>query len=221
MADRDYYDILGVSRDATADQIKKAYRGQARKYHPDVNPGDKQAEARFKETQEAYDVLNDSEKRALYDRYGKAGFQGAGSYGPRTNAWDYRTNQGDAETINFDFSDLFGPGGAGGMTAEGEPTGSAGSIFEELIGRVRGGAGGHGARGKRGGPAAHTRHRGRAHHPVSHRRSRRQDLHRTDPRQWPHGSPRSQDPPRHRYRQQATSEGQGGARRPRLSRPAT
>jgi DnaJ-class molecular chaperone len=149
MADRDYYEVLGVARDATADQIKKAYRGLARKNHPDVNPGDKAAEARFKEAQEAYDVLSDTEKRALYDRYGKAGFQGAGSYGPRTGAWDYRTSQGGGESINFDFSDLFGAGGPGGMTAEGEPTGG-GSLFEDLIGRVRGAGGG--GRARRSGP---------------------------------------------------------------------
>ena len=92
MADRDYYEVLGVARSASADELKKAYRSLARKYHPDVNPGDKTAEAKFMEVQEAYDVLSDSEKRALYDQYGKAGFQGAGAYGPRSGAseWIFR-----------------------------------------------------------------------------------------------------------------------------------
>jgi DnaJ-class molecular chaperone len=76
MADRDYYEVLGVARDVTPDAIKKAYRTMARKYHPDVNPGDKKAEAKFKEAQQAYDVLSDAEKRALYDLYGKAAFEG-------------------------------------------------------------------------------------------------------------------------------------------------
>ena len=82
---RDYYEVLGVNRNASDTEIKKAYRTQARKNHPDVNPGDKQAETRFKEIQAAYDVLSDTEKRALYDRYGKAAFEGAAAAGPRGN----------------------------------------------------------------------------------------------------------------------------------------
>src|SRR5262249_25609719 len=69
MPQRDYYEILGVARDATPEAIKKAYRGLARKYHPDVNPGDKTAEAKFKEVQQAYDILSEPEKRAQYDRF--------------------------------------------------------------------------------------------------------------------------------------------------------
>src|SRR6516164_1103730 len=69
---RDYYESLGVKRDASDDEIKKAYRKLARQHHPDRNPGDKQAEAKFKEVQEAYDVLSDKTKRANYDRFGTA-----------------------------------------------------------------------------------------------------------------------------------------------------
>jgi curved DNA-binding protein len=78
---RDYYEVLGVSRNASEADIKKAYRKLARQYHPDRNPGNKQAEARFKEVQEAYDVLNDKTKRAQYDRFGFAG-PGSGGQGP-------------------------------------------------------------------------------------------------------------------------------------------
>jgi curved DNA-binding protein len=79
---RDYYEVLGVPRNASESDIKKAYRKLARQYHPDRNPGDKQAEARFKEVQEAYDVLNDKTKRAQYDRFGFAGPGAAGAGGP-------------------------------------------------------------------------------------------------------------------------------------------
>jgi len=75
---RDYYEVLGVSRNASQQEIKKAYRRLARQYHPDVNPGDKEAEERFKEVNEAYEVLSDAEKRARYDRFGHAGLQGGG-----------------------------------------------------------------------------------------------------------------------------------------------
>jgi len=96
---RDYYEILGVSRNASADEIKSAYRKLARQYHPDRNPGDKQAEVRFKEVQEAYDVLGDEAKRKQYDRVGPedlgAGFGGSGFGGG-----------GRSRTFNFG-----GPGG--------------------------------------------------------------------------------------------------------------
>jgi DnaJ-class molecular chaperone len=131
MADRDYYEILGLSRDATADAIKKAYRGLARKYHPDVNPGDKKAEAKFKEAQRAYDVLSDAEKRSMYDRYGTAAFEGMSATGPASGASEWAQHAGQGFE-GFDFSDLFGQGG----THVGE---HPGGIFEDLLGRVRGG----------------------------------------------------------------------------------
>ena len=78
MSKSDYYETLGVARDASSDDLKKAYRKQAVKYHPDKNPGDAAAEAKFKEVSEAYDVLKDDEKRAAYDRYGHDAFQSGG-----------------------------------------------------------------------------------------------------------------------------------------------
>ena len=82
MSDRDYYEGLGVGKDASADDIKKAYRRMAMKYHPDRNPGDKVAEEKFKEIGEAYAVLSDDQKRAAYDRYGKAGVDPSAAGGP-------------------------------------------------------------------------------------------------------------------------------------------
>ena len=81
MEKRDYYEVLGVSKTATADEIKKAYRKKAIQYHPDKNPGDKEAEEKFKEAAEAYDVLSDDQKRQRYDQYGHAAFSGAGGGG--------------------------------------------------------------------------------------------------------------------------------------------
>src|SRR3989338_6782629 len=78
---RDYYDILGVNRSATAEDIKKSYRKLALKFHPDKNPGDKTAEERFKEVSEAYEVLSDPQKRTAYDQFGHAGAQGFGAEG--------------------------------------------------------------------------------------------------------------------------------------------
>jgi len=139
MANRDYYEVLGVERDASADALKKAYRSMARKYHPDVNPGDKKAEASFKEVQQAYDVLSDPEKRALYNNFGHAAFEGA-SAGPRAGAseWAARqagTGSGAGYESSYDFSDLFGNAGEYGADAGA----GGGGIFEELLGRVRGG----------------------------------------------------------------------------------
>jgi DnaJ-class molecular chaperone len=137
MADRDYYEVLGVPRDATADAIKKAYRTLARKYHPDVNPGDKKAEASFKEAQQAYDILSDTEKRSLYDQFGRAAFEGVAAAGPRSGASEWTARQAGPGYEGYDFSEFFGPG-AGGATVEGE---GPGGIFEELLGRMRGGRG--------------------------------------------------------------------------------
>src|ERR1700722_17884093 len=80
MAKEDYYATLGVAREASGDDLKKAYRKLAMQHHPDRNPGDKQAEARFKEVSEAYDVLKDDQKRAAYDRFGHAAFEQGGGF---------------------------------------------------------------------------------------------------------------------------------------------
>ena len=81
MAKKDYYDILGVNKSASKDEIKKAYRTTAFKYHPDKNPGDKAAEEKFKEASEAYSVLSDDKKKANYDQFGHAAFEGSGGGG--------------------------------------------------------------------------------------------------------------------------------------------
>ena len=99
MAQRDYYEILNVGSDASAEDIKKAYRKMAMQYHPDRNPGDAEAEAKFKEAAEAYDVLRDDDKRARYDRFGHAGLGGQGGF---QNNEDIFSHFGDI------FGDLFG-----------------------------------------------------------------------------------------------------------------
>jgi molecular chaperone DnaJ len=112
----DYYDTLGVSRDASAAEIKKAYRKLAVKYHPDKNPGDKGAEARFKQISEAYEVLSDENKRSLYDRYGKdalqggAGMGGHGGFESMDDALKTFMNAFGGDSI---FESFFGGGGAG------------------------------------------------------------------------------------------------------------
>lgn len=127
MAKRDYYQILGVSKDADADALKKAYRKLAVKHHPDKNPGDKEAEEKFKEASEAYDVLKDSEKRAAYDRFGHAAFQPGGAYAGAGGG-------GFHDPVDI-FREVFGSGGG---------------IFDEIFGggghrqhTQAGAAGGH------------------------------------------------------------------------------
>jgi DnaJ-class molecular chaperone len=127
---RDYYEVLGVGRGASDDDIKTAYRKLARKHHPDLNPGDKAAEERFKELQEAYDVLSDAEKRKLYDRHGenwRVAGQGGGAPPP---GWESaRAGGGGQQAGGFDFSGFDFGGGAGGFD------------FEDLFGRVGRGRG--------------------------------------------------------------------------------
>ena len=101
MAQRDYYDILGVGKDADDSAIKKAYRKTAMKFHPDKNPGDKEAEEKFKEAAEAYEVLSDADKRARYDRYGHAGVNGQGGFSGSGMTM---------EDIMDQFGDIFGGG---------------------------------------------------------------------------------------------------------------
>src|SRR5436190_22564268 len=112
MAKRDYYEVLGVGREADSEEIKKTYRKLALKYHPDKNPGDYAAEEKFKELGEAYEVLSDDQKRAAYNRYGHAAFD------PRTRANNWGAGGGFHDPFEI-FRDVFG--------------GSAGSIFDELF----------------------------------------------------------------------------------------
>ena len=116
MAKRDYYEVLGVSKNASDDEIKKAYRKLAIKYHPDKNPGDKEAEAKFKEINEAHDVLSDKQKRARYDQFGHAGVGGAGGgnpFGGQGGAFNF-----NGQTFNFDFGN--------------------GSPFDDILGNIFG-----------------------------------------------------------------------------------
>lgn len=146
MAKRDYYEVLGVSRDADEQTIKRAYRKLAKKYHPDTNPGNGQAEQRFKEVTEAYNILSDEKKRKLYDQFGFAAFEegaaGGGSYG----------SQGQAGGFG-DFGGFGGFSGFGGF--QGNSTGNGnyrefhfesggdgdmGDIFGDIFGDMFGGA---------------------------------------------------------------------------------
>ena len=114
MSKRDYYEVLGVSRDVDAKELKKAYRKLAMKYHPDRNPDDKDADAKFKEATEAYEILGDQQKRAAYDQYGHAGVDpnaGGGGFG------------GGGANFSDIFGDVFGDifGGGGGRGGRGGP----------------------------------------------------------------------------------------------------
>ncbi|MEQ1825090.1 MAG: J domain-containing protein [Pirellula sp.] len=122
----DYYKVLGVERTATAEEISKAYRKLARKHHPDLNPDDKNAKKRFQEIQQAYDCLNDPEKRKLFDQYGSNYEQFRGG-NPFAGGGGFPQGTG---TGGFDFGDVFGQGAAGGV--------DLGDIFRQFGG---GGAG--------------------------------------------------------------------------------
>lgn len=117
---RDYYEVLGVSKDADDDAIKKAYRALAKKYHPDMNPGDAEAEKKFKEASEAYAVLSDAEKRRQYDQFGHAAFEGGAGGAGGFGGFDF--NGADFGDIFGDiFGDLFGGGGRRGGRANNGP----------------------------------------------------------------------------------------------------
>lgn len=121
---RDYYEVLGVPKTATSDEIKKAYRKMAIKYHPDKNPGDKEAEEKFKEAAEAYDVLSDSEKRQKYDRFGH-NMGGGNPFGGGAGGGGYYTHM-DMEDIFSQFGDIFGDiFGGGGRGSYGRASGGA------------------------------------------------------------------------------------------------
>src|SRR5690625_7743436 len=111
MTKRDYYEILGVSKSADEREIKTAYRKIAMKYHPDRNPDNKEAEEKFKEAAEAYEVLSDEDKRARYDRYGHAGVNGQGGFGGHGMTM---------EDIFEQFGDVFGGGGFGSFFGGGQ-----------------------------------------------------------------------------------------------------
>lgn len=116
MSKRDYYEILGVDKNVSKDELKKAYRKLALKYHPDRNPGDKEAEEKFKEAAEAYEVLSDDQKKAKYDRFGHEGMRGGQDYHQYSNIND----------IFSSFSDIFGSAFGGG--------GGGSSIFDDFFG---------------------------------------------------------------------------------------
>jgi molecular chaperone DnaJ len=128
MSKRDYYEVLNVTRSASTDEIKKAYRKVAMQYHPDRNPGDKAAEEKFKEAAEAYEVLSDSDRKAQYDRFGHAGMRGNGGAGHYSNM----------EDIFSQFGDIFGESGfesffGGGRRASGRSRGTRGSNLRVKI----------------------------------------------------------------------------------------
>ena len=122
MAKRDYYDVLGVNKKADDQEIKKAYRKLAKKYHPDTNPGDKKAEQLFKEVTEAYNVLSDKEKRKLYDQFGHAAFDGSMGSNPEDFAGSGQFNYGG----NY--------GGTYSRSYSGNYSGNMDDMFEDMFG---------------------------------------------------------------------------------------
>ena len=125
MSKRDYYEVLGVSKGASESEIKKAYRKMAIKYHPDKNPDDAQAEEKFKEAAEAYEVLSNAEKKQRYDQFGHAGMGGAGGggFGGGMNM----------EDIFSQFGDIFGGGGGGFESFFGGGSRRGGDLKEVIL----------------------------------------------------------------------------------------
>ena len=128
---RDYYEVLGVPKDADEDALKKAYRKLAKKYHPDANPGDKEAEAKFKEASEAYSVLSDPQKRQQYDQFGHAAFEqggaGAGGFGGGFGGFDFGGDMGDI------FGDIFGDNFGGGRSGRARSGPSRGANIKTSV----------------------------------------------------------------------------------------
>src|SRR4051794_19253285 len=156
---KDYYEILGVKKSASADEVRKAFRKLARKYHPDVNPGDKAAEEKFKALSEANDVLSDPKKRKIYDQlgfysdnidpaaaeaYARGGPTGAGGFGGFPGAQQGGGGQGGQgvhfDFGGFDFSDMFEGGRARESASGGSSGGGFRDIFSSMFGGGRGGA---------------------------------------------------------------------------------
>ena len=126
---RDYYEVLGLQKSASADEIKRAYRQLAKKYHPDMNPGDAEAEQKFKEVNEAYAILSDTDKKAKYDQYGFAGVDpnmgAGGGFG------------GGFGGMDFDISDIFGSFFGGGMGGSQQRRNGPVRGEEKLVGIIK------------------------------------------------------------------------------------
>src|SRR5437764_4961220 len=138
---KEYYEILAVPRTASSDDIRKAYRKLARKYHPDLNPGDKSAEERFKNVQEAFDVLGDTKKRQMYDQFGF--YSDSGFAPPPPQGGGQQGSQFDFS--GFDFGDFAGAaGGAGGAGAGGRRPETGGGGFRDIFSQFFGRGGQHG-----------------------------------------------------------------------------
>jgi DnaJ-class molecular chaperone len=148
---RNPYETLGVQRDASEDDIQKAYRKLARKYHPDMNPDDASAKSKFQEVQSAFEILSDAEKRKRYDQFGTTdphfGAGGPGAGGPGGPKWTYSTGP---QTYPFDLNDLFGAGGGGEESA-----GGFADLFKQFRRTGGGGSGRRSAHAERGGDLKH------------------------------------------------------------------